>query len=1070
MSRAVFISYARSTSRPYAEALQREVGQEDCFLDTTDIAAGERFPETIAQALFASRVAVVFADAEYFRRWYCLWELETLLAPYTGARGATEAQQLQVLRPLVVALAPGGTAPTELQWLPPLLRVENRVPAEEPVRLAKEVRARLAEGPPTLQERLKAAGLDAPGLQRELVQRALLPSPVRLGIKVPVYPPASRRKPSLGDGFKGRAEDLWRLSFALSVRTTDGHSGAELTGALSGLGGAGKTTLAWEYVHRFGPRHYPGGIFWVDADVGDEALEAQHHGILQALRSGTPDLPTLRQQGVRIADVLAGALEETANRGRVLYVVDNVPEPQAGTPPRPLETWCPGLGLVSALFTSRLTLKGAGVVPLPVDVLSREAAIALLLDGVAGVDSTRPQWANVVEWVGRLPLALRLLNSVLLHQALTPAELWNLVEKGTTEVLEEHLEQVRPALPQGSHRGVVDAFRLSYERLSPEAQRAARLLAHLAPEPIPIALLEAFGLQLFSGAVRTELVSRSFVSPVSSGGKGVEYFGHMHRVLADFLRRQQVPGDTTLQEACAGMNRLLAAHDPYVSGKWAFIAACKPHAESLWASLSAQSAEHPDTPGAMNNLAHTLWAMGEWAQARQFQQQVLETCQRTLGEEHPGTLTAMNNLAHVLEDMGELPLARQYQQQVLESCRRTLGPEHPNTLRATNNLASILRGLGEWQLALQFQQQVLEAYQRTLGAENPGTLAAMNNLASMLKALGERAQALQLQQQVLEVSQRTLGAEHPNTLAAMNNLASTLWDMGERSQARQLQQQVLLASQRTLGAEHPDTLRAMNNLAHMLEAMGERPQARQFQQQVLEAYQRTLGVEHPNTLRAMNNLAHTLGSIGEWAQARQIQQQVLEACQRTLGAEHPDTLTAMNNLASTLGDMGERAQAWQFQQQVLDAYHRTLGAEHPDTLRAMNNLASTLRDMGEWAQAQQFQQQVLEARQRTLGAEHPDTLRAMNNLASTLWDMGERSQARQLQQQVVDASRRTLGAEHPETLRALNNLASTLWGMGEWAQARQLQQQVLETCQRILGAEHPGTLTAMENLAHMQED
>jgi hypothetical protein len=52
----------------------------------------------------------------------------------------------------------------------------------------------------------------------------------------------------------------------------------------------------------------------------------------------------------------------------------------------------------------------------------------------------------------------------------------------------------------------------------------------------------------------------------------------------------------------------------------------------------------------MNNLASTLWGMGEWAQARQLQQQVLETCQRILGAEHPGTLTAMENLAHMQED------------------------------------------------------------------------------------------------------------------------------------------------------------------------------------------------------------------------------------------------------------------------------------------------------------------------------------------------------------------------------------------------------------------------------------
>ncbi|MDR4496202.1 MAG: hypothetical protein R3B74_17645 [Nitrospirales bacterium] len=42
MSHPVFISYARTTSRPYAEALHRKLG-ELSFFDTSDIEAGEQF-------------------------------------------------------------------------------------------------------------------------------------------------------------------------------------------------------------------------------------------------------------------------------------------------------------------------------------------------------------------------------------------------------------------------------------------------------------------------------------------------------------------------------------------------------------------------------------------------------------------------------------------------------------------------------------------------------------------------------------------------------------------------------------------------------------------------------------------------------------------------------------------------------------------------------------------------------------------------------------------------------------------------------------------------------------------
>jgi hypothetical protein len=62
MVHPVFLSYARATSRPYAEALHRELG-DLAFLDTSDIDTGEQFPFVIVDALLGARVVVVFMDA-----------------------------------------------------------------------------------------------------------------------------------------------------------------------------------------------------------------------------------------------------------------------------------------------------------------------------------------------------------------------------------------------------------------------------------------------------------------------------------------------------------------------------------------------------------------------------------------------------------------------------------------------------------------------------------------------------------------------------------------------------------------------------------------------------------------------------------------------------------------------------------------------------------------------------------------------------------------------------------------------------------------------------------------------
>ena len=69
---------------------------------------------------------------------------------------------------------------------------------------------------------------------------------------------------SLGDKFIGRVQPLWTVFDQLSQGKTSIVQGV---GVVYGAGGLGKTQLAVEYVHRFN-HHYPGGVFWVEADQG----------------------------------------------------------------------------------------------------------------------------------------------------------------------------------------------------------------------------------------------------------------------------------------------------------------------------------------------------------------------------------------------------------------------------------------------------------------------------------------------------------------------------------------------------------------------------------------------------------------------------------------------------------------------------------------------------------------------------------------------------------------------------------------------------------------------------------
>lgn len=933
MAADVFLSYARAVSAEHARAVHEALVARGAsvFLDVSDIEHGDHFTAVLIDALLAAKVVAVFADEAYFARWYCLWEWRIARTPFVTVAerpGATAADKEAALAGLVIALPPAGR-PAALDRLPPFLREMNWPAAANADAVADVVQRQLARGLPSLGDRLDAlpetGGTQA--VRHQLLGVVRLPPPRHLrGIpRAPLVLPQS-----IGEHFVGRADDLWRIDDLLVTRAGGASGAAALTGALTAMGGVGKTRLALEYLHRLAPDHFRGGLFWIDAELDASLVEARHHEILQALDPSAPPIQVYRdpQSGRDLTRDLVRALEALPLERPALVVLDNLPEPDAGADEAtagealPLEACWPAIGLTALLLTSRFDVSlaaGGTVAALPLGALTRNDAVALLTDLLPARGTlSNDEWSELAAWVGDLPLALTLLNAALRAGGLAPKDLLARARAAgsAAEAADAAMQALRGHVATGQARaalrGISEAMRISYERLTPDQQRAARVLAQLAPAPIPAAVLDALP-EVFPPAVRVALTTHSFVTPLPGGAPPL--FGVMHRVLADFLRGRTEAGDergeeatdetTTARRAFGAVMSPEACGDP---AAWPLMQACVPHVERLIAVGAADEradAEEVAWLAVRLTLYHS--AQGSVARTRAAAELAVDIASRRLGPEHPLTLTGMNNLASALHDQGDLAGSRTLQERVVEIRTRVLGLEHPDTLGTINNLALTLNAQGDFAGARTLHECVLKAYTFLLGPDHPRTLVAMNNLATTLADLGDHAGARRLQEEAVEAHTRALGAEHPDTLAMTRNLAVSRAALGDLAGARALTERVLDIFTRLLGPEHPRTLRSTETLAVMLTEAGDLAGARALQEQVLETYTRVFGAEHPSALQSMANLATTLYEQGDLERARGLHERVLEARTRLLGAEHPDTRASRRYVGIVLRALGDSA-------------------------------------------------------------------------------------------------------------------------------------------------------------------
>jgi hypothetical protein len=259
------------------------------FLDESGIETREQFAKVIAKALMEARLAVVFADDTYFSRPYCRWEWSLILR----ARGTDH---------VYVTVAAGSTY--ALDALPPDLRTRNWSTPDLPAVL----RAHLKKDPPPIGSLITEQ--DREYLLESSWQQAELPPVLTSALAAIPHRWLGQMDESSQTRFVGRADLLNELHQRLWLRGE--VSSVSLTAAVHGAGGFGKSRMAAEYVHRYAPSCFKGGVFWLQCETD---LESQFHEAAQAMDPATPPIQVLRQSQVNIRKLLRDKVQAVPRAG-----------------------------------------------------------------------------------------------------------------------------------------------------------------------------------------------------------------------------------------------------------------------------------------------------------------------------------------------------------------------------------------------------------------------------------------------------------------------------------------------------------------------------------------------------------------------------------------------------------------------------------------------------------------------------------------------------------------------------------------------------------------------------------
>src|SRR5271166_4290232 len=579
-------------------------------------------------------------------------------------------------------------------------------------------------------EHIKAKDLHCiPFSNRDQVRAEVLrePWPERLRAKPIVLPYAS-----LGSLFKGREAFLHRLRESLT--RAEGGTTAIVSKAVYGLGGIGKTRAAVEYAWTY--REDYTALLFAQAESPEE-LRRNLAGF-----AGPLLLPEHE------------ATEEEVRLNAVLGWLDR--------------------------FARQ-------VEPLELDVLSPDAAAAFLLEATARrrkAADDDAQARELAEELGRLALAL--------EQAAATIDKLRCGFRRYLEIWRSSREKVvgwaRPEIT-GYHHAVAATWQTSVDQLTEVGQHLLERVAFLAPDPIPMFLLDVPVPDAGAEDLHEALNDLVAVSLAKREGEGERFA--VHRLVQDATRRSLDPAAShqRVTEALGWVNAAFVG-SPQDVRSWPRLDPLAPHAQNAAYRADAGGIAQP-TARLMDQLGLLVHTKSLHAQAEPLYRRALAIEETSFGPDHPEVATDLNNLAGLLQATNRLAEAEPLYRRALAIDEASFGPDHPEVATDLNNLALLLRATNRLAEAEPLYRRALAIDEASLGPDHPTVASFLNNLAQLLRATNWLAEAEPLYRRALAIDEAGLGPDHPNVAIHLKNLALLLRDTNRLAEAEPLMRRAL---------------------------------------------------------------------------------------------------------------------------------------------------------------------------------------------------------------------------------------------------------------------------------------
>jgi tetratricopeptide (TPR) repeat protein len=328
--------------------------------------------------------------------------------------------------------------------------------------------------------------------------------------------------------------------------------------------------------------------------------------------------------------------------------------------------------------------------------------------------------------------------------------------------------------------------------------------------------------------------------------------------------------------------------------------------------------------------------MAHYKEAKERFEKALTIYEKHYGLDNINTAKVLIRLGSVYRNTGDYRKSKDFLERAQKIYEANYGKENINTIEIYTYLGSIYRNIGNYKKAKEYLELSLAIYEKNYGKDNIETARVLAYLGSTYKNTGEYKKAKSLLNQALVIYKKYYGHEHVQTAWVSGRLGNVYRGTGNYSEAKNLLTQALTVYKKYYGENCIETAWILSHLGCVNAALKNKTEALNNINQSLAIYKKHLNPDHVTIAWVLFCSGYVNINLGDYKIAQQLLEEVLPVYKENYGNNHIQTASVLNALGKVYLLKNNLENSESLIKQALEIFEHN---QHPDKYICLENLA-----------------------------------------------------------------------------------------------------------------------------------